>query len=59
MNLWFQYDRNWSKLNTRQGGNGKKEPLRKTRLHIKQMGENVKDRMEYSWEDSNYGNYPF
>ena len=51
----FQYERNWSKLNTRQGGKGGKEPLRKTRLQIKQMGENVKDRMEYSWADDIYG----
>ena len=54
--FFFQYDRNWSKLNSRQSGKGGKEPLRKTRLHIKQRGENVKDLMEYSWANDSYGN---
>ncbi|KAK3584648.1 hypothetical protein CHS0354_003935 [Potamilus streckersoni] len=49
-----RHARRWSKLNTRQGVQAHKEPLRKTRLQIKKRGENVKDRMDYSWDDKYY-----
>ncbi|KAL3892185.1 hypothetical protein ACJMK2_004419 [Sinanodonta woodiana] len=49
-----RHARKWSKLNTRQGVQAHKEPLRKTRLQIKKRGENVKDRMDYSWDDKYY-----
>ncbi|XP_052761642.1 myosin-IIIb-like isoform X2 [Mya arenaria] len=42
--------RSWSKLNTRES-HQKREPLRKSRIQIKQQGENIQDRMEYSWQE--------
>ena len=44
-------------MNPRQTGQDKKEPLRKSRIQIKQTGEMIKGRMDYSWEDQSYGKY--
>ncbi|KAL4217849.1 hypothetical protein ACF0H5_022588 [Mactra antiquata] len=47
-------NRNWSKLNARHSGQGKKEPLRKSRIQIKQQGQKIQDRMDYSWQDQSF-----
>ena len=46
----LQTSRSWSKLNPRET-HQKKEPLRKSRIQIKQQGGEIKQRMEYSWTE--------
>lgn len=53
-NIAERHTRNWSKLNPRQTGQDKKEPLRKSRIQIKQQGEMIGERMSYSWIDQSY-----
>ncbi|XP_052251496.1 unconventional myosin-X-like isoform X2 [Dreissena polymorpha] len=51
-----RHGRNWSKLNPPKA-QMKKEPLRKSRIQIKQQGKKIKDyQMEYSWVEE--GNSP-
>lgn len=53
-NIANKHQRNWSKLNPRQTDQAKKEPLRKSRIQLRKMGETVLNRMESSWDNSNY-----